>query len=206
VWISYANFEFTATDHTSLKEQLSACRRIFERAYTTLKKLETTNSTSTKDERVVLLESWLEFEKVNNNGDEEAVKKVQERMPKTVKRRKQVDGDDGVTIMEEYFDYIFPDDEAERPNFKLLAMAHKWKMGSSAALNNDNDDSEGESVEESEESGDEGLNIETDMEMEENVRKRSRPDDVSDVLESKDSSDGSEPQNNSHGYSKKSKS
>jgi crooked neck len=28
---------------------------------------------------------------------------------------------------EEYFDYIFPDDEAAQPNLKLLAMAKKWK-------------------------------------------------------------------------------
>ena len=28
---------------------------------------------------------------------------------------------------EEYYDYIFPDDEANIPNFKLLQMARLWK-------------------------------------------------------------------------------
>ena len=28
---------------------------------------------------------------------------------------------------EEYYDYIFPDDEANMPNFKLLQMARLWK-------------------------------------------------------------------------------
>ena len=28
---------------------------------------------------------------------------------------------------EEFYDYIFPDDEANMPNFKLLQMARLWK-------------------------------------------------------------------------------
>jgi hypothetical protein len=28
---------------------------------------------------------------------------------------------------EEYYDYIFPDDESAQPNLKLLAMAKMWK-------------------------------------------------------------------------------
>ena len=28
---------------------------------------------------------------------------------------------------EEYFDYIFPEDEAAKPNLKLLAMAKLWR-------------------------------------------------------------------------------
>jgi len=29
---------------------------------------------------------------------------------------------------EEYYDYIFPDDEDSLPNFKLLQMARMWKQ------------------------------------------------------------------------------
>lgn len=29
---------------------------------------------------------------------------------------------------EEYYDYIFPDEEAAQPNLKLLAMAKRWKQ------------------------------------------------------------------------------
>lgn len=42
---------------------------------------------------------------------------------------------------EEYYDYIFPDDEANRPNFKLLQMARMWKQAKDA--DSDDDDDEG---------------------------------------------------------------
>ncbi len=29
---------------------------------------------------------------------------------------------------EEYFDYIFPDDDYNKPSLKILELAHKWKM------------------------------------------------------------------------------
>jgi crooked neck len=53
-------------------------------------------------------------------------------MPKRVKRRrKAVDNNNEVSDndagWEEYFDYIFPEDENARPNLKLLAMAKMWK-------------------------------------------------------------------------------
>lgn len=36
--------------------------------------------------------------------------------------------DDGVEVgMEEYFDYIFPDEAAAAPNLKLLEAAQRWK-------------------------------------------------------------------------------
>ena len=37
---------------------------------------------------------------------------------------------------EEYFDYIFPEDEATKPNLKLLAMAKAWKMAKESAPSN----------------------------------------------------------------------
>jgi len=41
---------------------------------------------------------------------------------------------------EEYYDYIFPDDESAQPNLKLLAMAKMWKKQSDEAIRNDEDD------------------------------------------------------------------
>merc|ERR1711920_816039 len=49
-------------------------------------------------------------------------------MPRRVKKRRKVETDDGSDGgWEEYFDYIFPEDEAAKPNLKLLAMAKMWK-------------------------------------------------------------------------------
>jgi len=96
-----------------------------------------------KEERVVLLESWKEFE--TEKGDEEHLKKVEQMMPKIVKKRRRIEdetGGDQVT-WEEYLDYIFPDEEKEKPVFKLLSMAHAWKQKMEEAKSNDqkeNDD------------------------------------------------------------------
>lgn len=41
---------------------------------------------------------------------------------------------------EEYYDYIFPDDQGEQPNLKLLAMAKQWKT----AISDDEESGESE--------------------------------------------------------------
>ena len=50
-------------------------------------------------------------------------------MPKRVKRRRRVENEatNSDAGWEEYFDYIFPEDESAKPNLKLLAMAKMWK-------------------------------------------------------------------------------
>ena len=37
------------------------------------------------------------------------------------------DGDEDTSGWEEYYDYIFPDDQAQSKNLKILELAHKWK-------------------------------------------------------------------------------
>lgn len=76
-------------------------------------------------QRVILLEAWKEFEK--EHGNEETQKVVEDKLPKVVrKRRKAPDSTEDNIIWEEYFDYIFPDDEVQSRNLKFLAMAHAW--------------------------------------------------------------------------------
>jgi len=41
---------------------------------------------------------------------------------------------------EEYYDYIFPDDESAQPNLKLLAMAKMWKKQTEEASSRVEDD------------------------------------------------------------------
>lgn len=75
----------------------------------------------------MLLEAWEEFESVY--GDDASRKAVANLMPKRVKKRRRIQTQDGSDAgWEEYFDYIFPEDEATKPNLKLLAMAKAWKM------------------------------------------------------------------------------
>lgn len=124
MWISFGNFEYTALDNGEPDDRMQAARKVFSRAYTILQR----RGESGKEERVVLLEASRDFERTN--GDAEGLANVEGKMPRAVKKRRravdEVTGEE--SGWEEYYDYIFPDDEAERPNFKLLAIAHQWKQ------------------------------------------------------------------------------
>jgi len=75
---------------------------------------------------VVLIESWFEFEQ--KVGDVAKQKEVAAKMPRRVTKRRKVMNEAGQEAgWEEYFDYIFPDEETAKPNLKLLEAARKWK-------------------------------------------------------------------------------
>lgn len=117
VWMSYAKFELNNKTEDGLN--VLVARRVYERANESLK-----NSLE-KEVRVLLLENWREFE--TENGDEENRTKVENKMPRRIKKRQKVIDEDGVEQgWEEVFDYIFPEDEASKPNLKLLAAAKNW--------------------------------------------------------------------------------
>jgi crooked neck len=65
-------------------------RRVYERANQSLR------GASEKEERVLLLEAWRDFE--TQNGDEESLKNVMQKMPRRVKKRQRVQADDGVSL------------------------------------------------------------------------------------------------------------
>ncbi|KAI9206688.1 uncharacterized protein BJ171DRAFT_17480 [Polychytrium aggregatum] len=133
VWISFANFEFQALDNGDEAERAVKARETFETAYQNLKRKEM------KDERVVLLEALKEFE--TSHGNASTLSKVEARMPRAVKKRRKLQDEFGQSAgWEEYFDYIFPDDETDKPNLKLLAMAHEWKTKMAQLQSNDDDD------------------------------------------------------------------
>ncbi|TIB37152.1 hypothetical protein E3P86_02294 [Wallemia ichthyophaga] len=119
VWIAYAHFEKNEIDNEQGEDDEprdEKARRVYERGYNSLKER------GLKEERVVLLESWKEFE--SENGDNTTVEKVQSKMPRVVKKWRNTD--DGV---EEYFDMLFADDETQSnpASLKFLEMAHAWK-------------------------------------------------------------------------------
>ncbi|XP_026478557.1 protein crooked neck-like [Ctenocephalides felis] len=117
VWMSYAKFEMSSDDTDN---KLELARQVYERANNSLR------NASEKESRVMLLEAWRDFEK--ENGDEESIKKVNEKMPRRIKKRQKITSETGADHgWEEVFDYIFPEDETVRPNLKLLAAAKNWK-------------------------------------------------------------------------------
>ncbi|KAL6086412.1 hypothetical protein STEG23_012915 [Scotinomys teguina] len=116
VWISLAQFELSSGREGSV----TRCRQIYEEANETMRNREE------KEERLMLLESWRCFEdEFGTVSDKERVCKL---MPERAKKRRKVQADDGSDAgWEEYYDYLFPEDDVDHPNLKLLAMAKLWK-------------------------------------------------------------------------------
>ncbi|GAA5877699.1 hypothetical protein JCM3774_006647 [Rhodotorula dairenensis] len=98
---------------------LERARKVFERGYADLKKK------SLKEERVVLLEAWKALEATH--GDAASLAKVEGMMPRVVKKMRKVEGD--ASMMEEYYDMIFADDEQanKTASLKFLQLAAEWK-------------------------------------------------------------------------------
>jgi len=130
VWISFAQFELSIN---SAKSQA-----VYKEGNKAMKE------TGEKEERLMLLESWKEYEM--EYGDEEAQQAIQKIMPDKIKRRRKVTTEDGSDAgWEEYYDYIFPDDAGAQPNLKLLAMAKQWKqVDSGSGSSSSEEDSEDE--------------------------------------------------------------
>ena len=87
VWMSYAQFEMSATDEGNVV----FARQVYDRANQSLR------GANEKEERVLLLEAWRDFE--TQHGDNESLEKVMQKMPRRVKKRQRVQADDGVSYL-----------------------------------------------------------------------------------------------------------
>ena len=114
VWISFAQFEAAGTGGAE------GAAAVYSEADDHFREM------GQKDERVLVLDAWKEMEDATADPDRVAL--VVGRMPKRLKKKRPVVGDDGEELgWEEYMDYIFPEEEAKAPSLKILEMAHKWK-------------------------------------------------------------------------------
>jgi len=96
---------------------------VYERAFRSLREV----TPDAKEEAVMLLEAWRAFEAGAAGGGAGAAA-VERRMPKRIKRKRPIATEDGGDAgMEEYYDYIFPDEAGAAPNLKLLEAAQRWK-------------------------------------------------------------------------------
>jgi crooked neck len=138
VWISYAEFEVSIPEEEGEDEEaeqvvsdaaVARGRAVFDRAYRRMRERDLKEEVSSPGcdkvanaQRVVLLESWKQYE--STYGNESEVQKVEDMMPKVVKKRRMLD--DG--SYEEYFDYLFKDDdEGNQKMINLLKKAQQWK-------------------------------------------------------------------------------
>jgi len=114
VWISSAQFE------ASIKE-IDRARAVMNEADAYFKSM-----TEQREERKMLLEANLEMEL--KYGTKETQEKAKEKLPKRVKKKRQILLEDGTEAgWEEYWHYIFPDETQKSGNLKILEMAKKWK-------------------------------------------------------------------------------
>ena len=128
VWLSWAKFELSV-------ESTEKSREVYKSASLVLK------DAKDNTQRAMLLEAWKEFEA--EHGDNLQQEYIQKLLPKRVKKRRKVYSTDGSDAgWEEHWDYVFPDDDVNAPNLKLLQMAKKWKE---AMDDKDDSDTEDES-------------------------------------------------------------
>lgn len=117
VWLSYAKF------YEECLEDYAKVRKIFERANDKLRDEEALV-------RVVLLESWQEFEqRLGDNGLD-----ISNKMPTKIKKRKRLDDDDNNDDYVEYYEYVFPDSDKKKSG--LMERVKRWKQ-QTASENND---------------------------------------------------------------------
>ena len=81
------------------------------------------------ENRLTILDTWKSFEDEHGQSDSDAFHTLKLHLPKRIKKRRKVtmtqDGESGG--WEEYWDYIFPEEEEQKSSFKLLQMARAWK-------------------------------------------------------------------------------
>lgn len=114
VWISRAQFE------ASLGE-IAKARRVFEDAESFFKEQDTA-----KEERLMLLEAWRDFE--GKFGGDEEKKVVTNKLPERIKKRRLLRTEDGEEAgWEEYYEYIFPEEKKQNAALAILEHARQWK-------------------------------------------------------------------------------
>jgi len=117
VWVSFAKFEYGAHEGIAGAEAAAAVYGEAEEHFRT---------SQLKEERVLVLTSWKEMEE--ETGDAERIELVTKRLPKRIKKKRALEDESGEAAgWEEYFDYIFPEEEAKAPSLKILEMARAWK-------------------------------------------------------------------------------
>ncbi|XP_026821824.1 protein crooked neck [Rhopalosiphum maidis] len=125
VWMSYAQFEASSEEEGI--DSVSVARRVFERGNEALRR------GGTPEEREGILQAWYRFEE--EHGDDDSKTKVKNMLPRRIKKRVPYTSESGRDKgWEEKIDYIFPEDDAARPNLKLLETAKAWKKMKLEAL------------------------------------------------------------------------
>ena len=143
VWLSFVRFEedvrtgeIETTDqsgHNNTNTQSgvpTVVRSLFEKGYAAIKE------EGDGECRALMLTEWLQYERnFGMHASAEEIHALEGRQPKTIKRKRKVEEEADNQEFEEYYDYIFPEDEKkDTANLKILQIAQKWKAKKAAAV------------------------------------------------------------------------
>ncbi|ETO30213.1 hypothetical protein RFI_06907 [Reticulomyxa filosa] len=125
VWITYAQFESTIAGVPAHS------RAIFQRASDFFEKEFAHADSLLIQERVLLLDAWLQFEQ--EWGSPEEIDLARSKQPKRIKRKRPIKTEQGIDAgYQEFYDFIFPSDQLFPSGaLKLLQHAKSWKQNTS---------------------------------------------------------------------------
>lgn len=113
VWISRAQFEASIGQYANARAVLEEADKNFKEQ-------------GQKEERVLVLEAWRDLE--SKMGSAESLRTITARMPRKRKAERDIVLEDGtVAGREQYVEYVFPEDDNQQANLKLLQAAMAWK-------------------------------------------------------------------------------
>lgn len=112
VWVSTAQFETEVGD-------IERAREVYKRGSIHFKR------ELMKEDRLLVLEAWRQFEKLHGTATTLSI--VDGSLPERIKKKRPIFNVDGTDAgFEEYYDYIFPDENA-KADLKFLHAAKLWK-------------------------------------------------------------------------------
>jgi crooked neck len=142
VWLSFVRFEEdvrtgkietkdsdSSSSSSINRESPAIVRGIFDRGYAAVK------ADGEGESRALMLSEWLKYEKnLGVHASAEEIHDLEGRQPKMIKRKRRLEEGSNNEEFEEYYDYVFPEDEKkDTANLKILQIAQKWKAKQEAA-------------------------------------------------------------------------
>jgi crooked neck len=113
VWISFAQFEEETAGH-------AAADAVYRNGEAYFKEI------AQKGDRALLLQTWRDAAAASGDSAREA--DIVQRMPTRIKKKRHLQTEDGEPAgYEEFYDFVFPEEDKSAPSLKILDMAQKWK-------------------------------------------------------------------------------
>ncbi|KAI8868680.1 crooked neck-like protein [Ramicandelaber brevisporus] len=140
ICLSYAQYEVesdtpSAADIERARHIFQSSSKLFKDAYSQLKRGQSNGDDEKthglqlerlQSHRALLYTAWYDFE--SELGTNESTADVKRKQPSRVISHRPVSQQQQNSVLEEYYTYVFPEDEQDRPALRLLEKAKQWKQ------------------------------------------------------------------------------